>query len=338
MQKDLRKNSQDCKVPSLKTSQELQRSRYIPPRAPEARATVVASPAGVLNFITYSFADLDSSEDPSTPDHAPSAPATSLTTTISHEATVARWRSRVVLRSSSPSSLTHSLPSTVIASLAPCWIVPAPPGVPRRPAILVLPVPARISANRRRFHSSSSSSSPCKRRKTSSCLSSSEGSSPDSSTSLSERSSHSVTTHSPSSSTRPSRKRCRSPTTLVTLATPTPGALLQCHIVDIGVYIDLDVMADIDADNAVEAAQIGVDRVCKPELPAVVLGIANIEEEQRAWEIRALADEREMAHMRERISVLGGDELRQIRSSRYYDMIDFRRLETFAMRHIGYRP
>ncbi|GJV66355.1 hypothetical protein Tco_1477183 [Tanacetum coccineum] len=77
MQKDLRKNSQDHKVPRIKMSQEV-KPHIIPPRAPEARATVVASPAGVLNFITYSFADLDSSEDPSTPDHAPSAPATSL--------------------------------------------------------------------------------------------------------------------------------------------------------------------------------------------------------------------------------------------------------------------
>ncbi|GKC68091.1 hypothetical protein Tco_1100689, partial [Tanacetum coccineum] len=106
------------------------------PRAPEARATVVASPAGVLDFITYSSADLDSSKDPSTLDHASnSAVSGSLKRPLplySHEATVAQWRSRVALRSSSPP---HALPSTVIASFAPCRILPVPLGVPRRPAI-----------------------------------------------------------------------------------------------------------------------------------------------------------------------------------------------------------
>nr|GFA98453.1 hypothetical protein [Tanacetum cinerariifolium] len=157
---------------------------------------------------------------------------------------------RVALRSSSNTSSS----STVIASPAACQIVPAPPRVPHRHVILVLPgqeipfgqsyctqpngvlrmmtkrkrlhlFPARIPVNRKRFHSLSSSSPPCKRRKTSSCSSSSEGSFSDSSTSLSERSSHSFTTHSPSPSTGPSRKRCRSRATLLTLATHTPRAL-----------------------------------------------------------------------------------------------------------------
>ncbi|GKC68092.1 hypothetical protein Tco_1100690 [Tanacetum coccineum] len=264
----------------------------------------------------------------------------------------------------------------------------------------VHPVLARILANCKRFHSSSSSP-PRKRRRTSSCSSSSEGSSPNLSNSLSERSSHSVTTHSPSLSTRPSHKRCRSPATLVISATPIPGALLHIcdnllpprkrirgssaalslkdtieESLDVGSEedIDLDVMADIEADIAAEAAagdeiraetevgfegddeakeeaessargtiEIGVDRVFKPEIPVgslvpasgrgsredfeirldVVIQelydhmeeipaqrIANIEEEQRAREIRALADEREMAHMRERISVLEGSNMR----------------------------
>ncbi|GKE64561.1 hypothetical protein Tco_1518722 [Tanacetum coccineum] len=43
------------------------------------------------------------------------------------------------LDTSSSSSSTHALPSTVIASPALYRIIPAPPGVPRRPAILVLP-------------------------------------------------------------------------------------------------------------------------------------------------------------------------------------------------------
>nr|GFD54263.1 hypothetical protein [Tanacetum cinerariifolium] len=50
----------------------------IPPRAPKARVTAVASPAGVLDLITYSSTDSDSSEDPPALKHAPSAPVTSL--------------------------------------------------------------------------------------------------------------------------------------------------------------------------------------------------------------------------------------------------------------------
>ncbi|GJS67121.1 hypothetical protein Tco_0681685 [Tanacetum coccineum] len=272
----------------------------------EVEVSVVASPARVLDLITYSSTDSDSSEDPSVPEHALSATATSLFLHSSYsfktsrdfavsgslerppsldlyEVTVARWRSKVMLRSSSPSSPTYALPPIVNASPAPCRMVPAPPGVPHQPAILVLlcqeipfgrpyrtqpnkvlrmmttgkrvhPVPARISANRMRFHSSSSSP-PCKRRRISSCVLSSKGSSPDLSTSLSERALHLVTTHSPSPSAEPSRKRCRSPTTLVTLATSTPGALVH-ESLEVGSEedIDSDVMADIEADIEVEAA------------------------------------------------------------------------------------
>nr|GEW49027.1 reverse transcriptase domain-containing protein [Tanacetum cinerariifolium] len=129
--------------------------------------------------------------------------------------------------------------------------------------------------------------------------------------------------------------------------------------------IDSDVMVDIDADIAAKAAttnevrdetevgfggeneaddkaessargtvEIGVDRVIEPNIPAdshVPASdgrIADIKEEQKDREIRALADKKEMARMRERINY----ELRQIRSSRYYDKMGFRRLESFAMR------
>ncbi|GKB77199.1 hypothetical protein Tco_0944094, partial [Tanacetum coccineum] len=50
-----------------------------------------------------------------------------------YEVTVARWRSKVASRASLPSSPTHDLPPAVRQ------IVPAPLGVPHRPAILVLP-------------------------------------------------------------------------------------------------------------------------------------------------------------------------------------------------------
>nr|GEX53789.1 reverse transcriptase domain-containing protein [Tanacetum cinerariifolium] len=50
----------------------------IPPRAPEARVTVVTMHAGVLDLITSSSTDSDLSEDPSAPEHTLSAPTTSL--------------------------------------------------------------------------------------------------------------------------------------------------------------------------------------------------------------------------------------------------------------------
>nr|GEX26551.1 hypothetical protein [Tanacetum cinerariifolium] len=54
--------------------------------------------------------------------------------------TVAQWRSKVAARSSPPSSPTHDLPAAVR------HIVPAPHGVPHRPAILVLPARKRVRA------------------------------------------------------------------------------------------------------------------------------------------------------------------------------------------------
>ncbi|GJT07431.1 hypothetical protein Tco_0841893 [Tanacetum coccineum] len=100
---------------------------------------VVSLLVGVLDLITYSSNDFDSSEDPSAPEHASSTLTTSLflhssdssktsrdsavsgslkrpPLLDSHEATISRWRSKVVLRSSSPSSPTHALPSTVISA------------------------------------------------------------------------------------------------------------------------------------------------------------------------------------------------------------------------------
>ncbi|GJY85409.1 hypothetical protein Tco_0499435 [Tanacetum coccineum] len=50
-----------------------------------------------------------------------------------YEVTVARWRSRVAARSSPPTSPSHDSPPNL------CQILPTPPGLPRRPAILVLP-------------------------------------------------------------------------------------------------------------------------------------------------------------------------------------------------------
>nr|GEX79526.1 reverse transcriptase domain-containing protein [Tanacetum cinerariifolium] len=55
-----------------------------------------------------------------------------------YEVIVARWRSRVAVRSSPSSSPTHDLSSTDVTPHTLRQILPAPPGLPRRPAVLVL--------------------------------------------------------------------------------------------------------------------------------------------------------------------------------------------------------
>ncbi|GJX67782.1 hypothetical protein Tco_0303509 [Tanacetum coccineum] len=276
------------------------------PVAPEVEATRVASPVGVLDLITYSSSDSDSSEDPHALEHAPT-----------------RWRSRVALRSSSPSSPTHDLSPVVVASPTPFRIVPALPRVPRRPTILVLP----------------------------------DHSSPDSPSETSSHHSSSYVAPSSSLSVGPSRKRCRSLPTLVTAVAPTPGSLAP----DIDSDVMADIEADIAAETAVtEAAttvevftgfeadieidrdddakeeaessargtmEIGIDRATELEITAdipapvvdggdretfdigldvviqelydhmvdiLVQRIADVKEEQRCQEVRALSNDREM--------------------------------------------
>ncbi|GKE63943.1 hypothetical protein Tco_1514310, partial [Tanacetum coccineum] len=188
---------------------------------------------------TLQFLYSDSSETPSDSSERPPSQDP-------YEVTIARWRSKVAARSSPPSSPTHDSPPTVRQ------IVPAPLGVPRRPAILVLPgqeihlgrpyctqpnrVRKMLIARKRvralplgrlasryppdHYSSNHFSSDDC------SSDSSSEYSSDSSS-------SHSLPDSSFDASTTisagPSRKRCRSPTALVPLATPKPGALSPIH-------------------------------------------------------------------------------------------------------------
>ncbi|GKB30469.1 hypothetical protein Tco_0869870 [Tanacetum coccineum] len=96
----------------------------IPPAAPEAEAAIAASPARVLDLIIHSSIDSDPSEDISPSEHVPTLPDTS---------------PFLCTDPSKTSSPTHDLSPVVVASHVPCWAVPAPPGVPRRPALLVLP-------------------------------------------------------------------------------------------------------------------------------------------------------------------------------------------------------
>nr|GEU91472.1 putative reverse transcriptase domain-containing protein [Tanacetum cinerariifolium] len=129
--------------------------------APEVRAAAVASPAGVLELDTYSSSKDDPSE--SSPPPVSVAPMFLLflctddsksdteiperhVSPTPHDVMLTRWRSRVTLRSSSPTSIpeipTASIlpaPSTIVAPsfefpLAP---VVAPPEIRRRRAILI---------------------------------------------------------------------------------------------------------------------------------------------------------------------------------------------------------
>ncbi|GJX13029.1 hypothetical protein Tco_0204787, partial [Tanacetum coccineum] len=119
----------------------------IPPIAPEAEEAVVALPAGVLDMIIHSSSESDPSEDPSSPEHAPIVPSTSLllfsdsSKTFgdysdsdsserppSHdpcEAAVTRWRSKVAVRLSSP-ELSSSSPSTLVLPSTPVEATIAP--------------------------------------------------------------------------------------------------------------------------------------------------------------------------------------------------------------------
>ncbi|GKD61614.1 hypothetical protein Tco_1299123 [Tanacetum coccineum] len=320
----------------------------------------------------------------------------SLLSLDSYEIVVARWKGKVASRSISSSS-THVLSSTDIASPTLHEIIPAPPRRHIAPSYssssdspafttddsptphrFVDPHPVRTprdSEAYRRWRAAPLSIvyPPTTFESTSGHFSS------DSSTSSSKKLPHPSATYSPtpSPSARPSRKSCRSPTTLIPLVTPTPGALsptradlfLFCKrirgflaasspedssegIMKAGSEEDIksDVMADIEADIATEAAttdevraeieiglerddeakdeaessargtvEIGVNRVIEPEIHADSLvpakeipaqRIADIEEEQRAREIQALAYEKEMTRMRERISVLEGSNMR----------------------------
>nr|GEW41624.1 hypothetical protein [Tanacetum cinerariifolium] len=138
----------------------------IPPSIPEVGVAVVASPTGVLDLITYSFTDSDSSKNP----HAP------VTSPFLHSSNSSKT-SRDSVVSGSLRDHNHRTRMRIVL---------APPGIPRR------------------FGHSLNYSSP---------------------DSLFVSSSHLVTHHSPSPSTGPSHKRCRSSTTYVPSTIYALGAL-----------------------------------------------------------------------------------------------------------------
>ncbi|GKD28722.1 hypothetical protein Tco_1239500, partial [Tanacetum coccineum] len=126
--------------------------------APEVGAAAVVSPAGVLEFDTHSSLKVDPSES--------SLPPVSIAPMVSpflcsddsesyteiperhvsptpHDAMLTRWRSRVALRSSSPTTSIPKIPTTppsaIVASSSefPLAHVVASPGIHKRRAILI---------------------------------------------------------------------------------------------------------------------------------------------------------------------------------------------------------
>ncbi|GJZ83331.1 hypothetical protein Tco_0648504 [Tanacetum coccineum] len=176
---------------------------------------------------------------------------------------------------------------------------------------------------------------------------------------------------SPSLSAGPSRKRCRSPVTLVPSSAHTLGAL-SLTPADLllssqkGSYIEVDTTEDTavaaedesedERDDEVEddsksnargTVKIRVDVVAETVVPDDIPVTTMDESDREIFEIRLdvviqeLYDhivERERADSIQSCLGYVHDELRQICSSRYYNKMDFRRLETFATRGLGYRP
>ncbi|GJX70902.1 hypothetical protein Tco_0308073 [Tanacetum coccineum] len=382
----------------------------IPPRALEAGVIVVTFLARVIDFITYSSTDSDSSEDPSTPEHTPSAPATSLflhsfdysetsrdfadsgslkrpPPLDLHETTIARWRSRVALRSSSSSSSTYALPSSVIASPAPCQIVPTPSGVPRRPAILVLPVQEihfgrpystqpnwvlRMMTTRKRVHPFHARI-PANRRRGSILYHHH----------LARGVGHHLVHyhlrvlllihrllymrdhhiqlplihHRTLSPVRadllPPRKRIMGSSA----ALSTKDTIEESLEADTRAEAEIEIEGDDEVkDNANSSTRgtveiridIGIESIVSDGLPGPIM-VGRLKEYGReTFEIsldlcyktpRGVGyGEGERADNAWRHLGYVQEELRQIHSSCYYDRMDFRRLETFAMRRLGYRP
>ncbi|GKE20552.1 hypothetical protein Tco_1432064, partial [Tanacetum coccineum] len=125
----------------------------------------------------------------------------------------------------------------------------------------------------------------------------------------------------------------------------------------------------VSADRSQEVVQIGLDVVMQELYDHMVDihvdWITGIEAGQRELEVSSLISARERADISERIRTFKRDnmrlkallcikreridslqchmaytqeDLRQIHRFCYYDRIEFRRLETYARRHLGYRP
>ncbi|GJS16821.1 hypothetical protein Tco_0411293 [Tanacetum coccineum] len=301
----------------------------IPPRALEAGVSVVASHAGVLDLITYSSTDSDSLED------LP-APAISL---FFHS-----FYSSKTSRDSTVSGSLERPPSQDPYEARRFLLVdPIVPSLMRVLKMMttrkrVRPFPSRHLASR---HSSDYSSAD----------------------SLSERS---LTTYVPStipalgalSPTRvdllPPCKRFTSFLAALSLEASIEGSM------EIGSEeedINSDIMADIAAEAAAAAGfrietnirfegddkaeeedesstrdsvEIEIDRIVEPVVPDGIPVHVTDEGSGEYFYVEDRIDSlrRHMSYTQE--------ELRHVHMCRYYDQADFRRLETFATRHLGY--
>ncbi|GJX79058.1 hypothetical protein Tco_0327207 [Tanacetum coccineum] len=395
------------------------------------------SPVGVLELDTHSSSKADTSESslPHVPRYVSPTP---------HDAMLAGWRSRVKSQSSSPTTSTCKIPTAPIPPASSIDIispVDASPGVHQQQAILIQPrqdIPIDHSqADHTSGHSTSDQSlsrlsstslslgmrpglwlqSPMSSTRFSSTIKSSNSDSP---TTTSDRHSHS-----PSHSAGPSRKRCRSPATIVPSSIPASGALVPTHadlllphkrfrdsispkdsveedinadmladikadVAAVEVVADMDIEAEVDAGIGIEVVvrvdiededkgeskssdrgtiEVEVDVVSRIDIPDSMLmpdvRFEDIKSGQRELEARSLISggeragfldhvvdlERSNARLRGtlmmaivrvdrfwlRMSFMAG-ELRQIHRFRNYDWMRFRRLETLAMRHVGFLP
>nr|GEV94266.1 hypothetical protein [Tanacetum cinerariifolium] len=287
----------------------------IPPVAPEVKAAKVALPAGVLDLITYCSTDSDSSEDPS-------AQVTSLF-----------LHSFDSSKTSIDSAISGSLERPPLQDPYKVIIVHALPGVPLRPAILVLPsqeIPfgrpyhtqpnevRKMLTTRKRVRALPSGrlASRYPPDHSSSYPFSSDVSSSDS---LSDYSSNSSSGHSlldssfsfddSSSDTpatiykKPSCKRHMSPANLVPLATHTPGALSPMRVDLLPPHKRIRCFADIDANTAAVETAVALEVSIGIEADVgVEVGI----ETKREDKVREEAESGD----RDRIGVLEGENMR----------------------------
>ncbi|GJS05307.1 putative reverse transcriptase domain-containing protein [Tanacetum coccineum] len=408
------------------------------PVAPEVGAAAVASPAGVLELDTHSSSEVDPSE--SSPPPVSVAPMVSPflcsddsesdteiperhVSPTSHDVMLTRWRSRVASRSSSPTTSTLEIPTAPIlptpsAIVAPSSEYPLAPGIDREE------VDHSLSGHTPPDTIDDDSSTPQRfvHRSLARTLWCSEAY-------LCWRSGPLSTMYPPTTSellagdtaselsAGPSRKRCRSPTAIVTSSIHATRALvpfradllpprkrfkdsispedsveedintyvledIKADAMTVEVAVDRDVEARVDAgidmevdvrigvEDEVESSdrgtiEVGVDLAVGIDiLDAMLIPDADIKSGQRELESRSLIAGGERDSLLEQVASLERinmslrgtmmkervradrfrrrvrsieSELRQIRRFRYYDMTRFRGLETFAVKHLGFR-
>nr|GEU65302.1 putative ribonuclease H-like domain-containing protein [Tanacetum cinerariifolium] len=283
------------------------------PVAPEVRAAAVASPAGVLELDTHSSSKANPSE--SSPPPVSVAPMVSPflcsndsesdteiperhVSPTPHDAMLTRWRSRVSIRSSSPTNSTLENPTTPILPAPSAIVAPSsefplapvvtPPEICRRRAILIRPGYTSHHSDHFTSGSSSSHSSSDHSSFRHSILghslpghASPDITDADSSTpprfvhpllARTPRSESSARDSSFESYVGPSHKRCRSPAATVISSIHATRALVPSRDIEsdataVKVAVDIDVEARIYASTGMEVdVRIDVEDEVKDEV------------------------------------------------------------------------